>query len=330
MYGGIIALMSKKKAAPQSEASLLANLIRPHTRQVILDTETTGLNASSGDRLVEIGAVEVIERKLTGRRFHVYLNPQRDMPAEAQAVHGLSSSFLKDKPLFKSVAKDFLEFIKDSELVIHNAPFDVGFLNWHLQQESLGRLDQYVHSVTDTLAIAKSVWQGKRNSLDAICDRLGVDRSGRVLHGALLDAEILADVYIEMSKGQNDLMLIGGAGQDSGQSDGEGQKIDLRSYNLPILKANEDELKAHAEYISGMEKATKELSVWSIAERQLDPAFKYNLDGTKAGSDNESASPPPQPASKTTTAQAAAAKPRSNDFPEDTPPPRKPVADFNM
>lgn len=321
--------MSKKKAAPHhSEASLLANLIRPHTRQVILDTETTGLNANSGDRLVEIGAVEVIDRKLTGRRFHVYLNPQRDMPAEAQAVHGLSSSFLKDKPLFKEVAKDFLEFIKDSEVVIHNAPFDVGFLNWHLKQEKLGDLAQHVHSVTDTLAIAKSVWQGKRNSLDAICDRLGVDRSGRVLHGALLDAEILADVYIEMSKGQNDLMLIGGASNgQSPEDDIRARTTDLRSFDLPVLKANEDELKTHAEYISGMEKATKELSVWSVLERQLDPSFKYNLDGTRIGGDSAAPSTTAKPQE---SLPPAPSKARSNDFPEDFPPPRKPVADFNM
>lgn len=299
--------MATKKSTKSSfsETDLLASLIKPSDRQVILDTETTGLSARNGDRLVEIGLVEVIDRQITGRKFHTYINPKRSMPPEAQAVHGLSEEFLKDKPTFKEVAKDFLKFVEGADVVIHNAPFDVGFLNFQLEELGLGKLEDRVLRITDTLAIAKTVWQGKKNSLDALCDRLGIDRSGRVLHGALLDAEILADVYITMGRGQNSLLLSGGA--DAGQlkqKNATGELTDFSKLNLPVIKPSEEELAAHWECIRGFEKQNGCLSLYSILDRGLDPKQKYDLEG-KLISTEQKSEPPPKPE----------AKPENNNMP---------------
>ena len=163
-------------------------------RQIVLDTETTGLSAENGDRIIEIGCVELLGRKITGKHFHHYLNPQRDSHEDALKVHGISNEFLRDKPEFEVIASDFLSFISGAEIIIHNASFDIGFLNKELERLNLGRLTDHVAGVTDTLSMAKEMFPGKRNSLDALCDRLGVNNAARTLHGALLDAELLADV----------------------------------------------------------------------------------------------------------------------------------------
>jgi DNA polymerase III subunit epsilon len=171
-------------------------------RQIVLDTETTGLSAETGDRIIEIGCVELLSRKLTGNNRHFYLNPERDSHEDALKVHGISNEFLRDKPRFGAVADELLEYLTGAEIIIHNAAFDVGFLDKELELVGKPCFTTFVSRVTDTLAMAKEMYPGKRNSLDALCDRLGVDNSSRTLHGALLDAELLADVYINLTRGQ--------------------------------------------------------------------------------------------------------------------------------
>ena len=180
-------------------------------REIVFDTETTGLNPAGGDRMVEIGCVEIFNRVETGRHFHCYFNPQRDMPMEAEAVHGLSSNFLSDKPLFSDKVEELLDFMEDSPLVAHNASFDFGFLNFELQ--NCGRTSVSMHRMVDTLAIARAKHPGAKHSLDALCMRFGIDRSHRVKHGALLDAQLLAQVYVELTGGrQIGLGLVAEAG----------------------------------------------------------------------------------------------------------------------
>ena len=176
-------------------------------RQIFLDTETTGLYAEQGDRVIEIGCVELLNRKLTGNNLHYYLNPGRDSHEEALRIHGLTTAFLRDKPPFEAIVDDFLAYVQDAEIIIHNAAFDLGFLNMELKRVGKLPLRDYVAKVVDTLVMAKEMFPGKRNSLDALCDRLEVDNSGRTLHGALLDAELLADVYINMTRGQDALLM---------------------------------------------------------------------------------------------------------------------------
>jgi DNA polymerase-3 subunit epsilon len=179
------------------------------TRQIVLDTETTGLSAENGDRIIEIGCVELLSRKLTGNNLHFYLNPERDSHEDALKVHGISNEFLRDKPKFADVADEILRYVEGAELIIHNAAFDLGFLDKELERLGRPPLRHFVAEVTDTLAMAKQLYPGKRNSLDALCERLGVDNSGRTLHGALLDAELLADVYISLTRGQEALLIEG-------------------------------------------------------------------------------------------------------------------------
>ena len=176
-------------------------------RQIILDTETTGLDHRQGHRIVEIAAVELSNRQLTTQHFHYYLNPERDSDEGALQVHGLTTEFLRNKPKFSEISNEFLNFIADSELVIHNAPFDVGFLNHELNLINLKTLDKYCLSIIDTLKLAKELHPGKRNNLDALCDRYNIDNSKRPLHGALLDAELLAEVYFAMTRGQESLLM---------------------------------------------------------------------------------------------------------------------------
>jgi len=232
-------------------------------RQIFLDTETTGLSADNGDRVIEIGCVELLNRKLTGNNMHIYLNPGRESHEEALKVHGLTSEFLKDKPKFEAVAEELLEYLLDAEIIIHNAAFDVGFLNKELELIGRPRFKDHVVSVTDTLAMAKEMFPGKRNSLDALCSRLGVDNSGRTLHGALLDAELLADVYINLTRGQDALLM------DVASNENEGpimvQQIDLRSINLPVLAANEQEIAAHDDVLKQIDSASKNKTVWRIS-----------------------------------------------------------------
>ncbi len=229
-------------------------------RQIFLDTETTGLSADNGDRVIEIGCVELFNRKLTGNNKHFYLNPGRDSHEEALKVHGITTEFLKDKPQFDAVADELLDYLQDAEIIIHNAAFDVGFLNKELELIGRPRFQEFVLSVTDTLVMAKEMFPGKRNSLNALCDRLGVDNSGRTLHGALLDAELLADVYINLTRGQDALLIDVGASENAGVNV---VQIDLRIFELPILAANDQEIAAHGEIITQIDKASGGKTVWS-------------------------------------------------------------------
>ena len=228
-------------------------------RQVFLDTETTGLSPESGDRIIEIGCVELVNRKPTGRRLHFYLNPGRDSHEEALKVHGIGNEFLRDKPVFAAVADELLAYVAGAEIIIHNAAFDLGFLNQELALIGRQQFRQFVGSVTDTLAMAKEMFPGKRNSLDALCDRLGVDNSGRTLHGALLDAELLADVYINLTRGQEALLIDAGHAQ---ADDGLAPQLDLSTFDLPVLLANAQEIEAHADVLRQLDKASGGKTVW--------------------------------------------------------------------
>jgi DNA polymerase-3 subunit epsilon len=228
-------------------------------RQIVLDTETTGLSAEAGDRIIEIGCVELVARKLTGNNKHWYLNPERDSHEDALKVHGISNEFLRDKPKFAAVAEELVEFCRDAEIIIHNAAFDVAFLNKELDLVGRPAFTRQVGKVTDTLAMAKEMYPGKRNSLDALCDRLGVDNSGRTLHGALLDAELLADVYINLTRGQ-DALLIDEA--DAGTVHGIMTRIDLRQFTLPVLLASDQEAAAHEEVLKQLDKASGGKTLW--------------------------------------------------------------------
>ena len=229
------------------------------SRQIVLDTETTGLSAESGDRIIEIGCVELLNRKLTGNNLHFYVNPERDSHEDALRVHGLTTEFLRDKPKFAEVAEEILRYLEGAEIIIHNAAFDIGFLDKELERLGKPVFTSFVSEVTDTLAMAKQLYPGKRNSLDALCDRLGVDNSGRTLHGALLDAELLADVYINLTRGQEALLIDLG---DVGEQGAEGERIDLSVFDLPVLTANAQELAAHADVLAQIDKASGGKLVW--------------------------------------------------------------------
>jgi len=228
-------------------------------RQIFLDTETTGLSPDEGDRVVEIGCVELLHRKLTGNNLHFYLNPERDSHEEALRVHGLTSEFLSDKPKFGEVVDQFLAYIEGAEILIHNAPFDIGFLNKELELQGRQPLRTYIDGVTDTLMMAKELFPGKRNSLDALCDRLEVDNSGRTLHGALLDAELLADVYINMTRGQDALLMDVETGDADTRST---EAVDLRHISLPVITASEQELSQHEDVLAQLDKASNGKTVW--------------------------------------------------------------------
>jgi DNA polymerase-3 subunit epsilon len=230
-------------------------------RQIFLDTETTGLSAENGDRIIEIGCVEMVRRKLTGDNKHFYLNPERDSHEDALKVHGISNEFLKDKPKFSAVVDELLDYLQDAEVIIHNAPFDVGFLNKELELIGRKPIRHCVAKVTDSLMMAKELFPGKRNSLNALCDRLEVDNSGRTLHGALLDAELLADVYINLTRGQNTLMMDVGGSTPEGDS---APLIDLRTFVLPLLPANDQELVDHEKLLANIDKASKGKTVWRV------------------------------------------------------------------
>ncbi len=236
-------------------------------RQIVLDTETTGLSAIDGDRIIEIGCVELLNRKLTGNNRHFYLHPEdREIHEEALRVHGITMEFLADKPKFRAIADDLLDYLAGAQLVIHNAPFDIGFLNEELRRLGRGKVTDLVGGVIDTLAMAKELYPGKRNGLDALCDRLEVDNSGRTFHGALLDAELLADVYINMTRGQNALSME----VESGEAGADGQivAVDLSLFELPVLGCSESELEAHQALLADLDKASKGKTVW----RKLEPA----------------------------------------------------------
>ncbi|OIP16301.1 MAG: DNA polymerase III subunit epsilon [Comamonadaceae bacterium CG_4_9_14_3_um_filter_60_33] len=235
-------------------------------RQIFLDTETTGLSADNGDRIIEIGCVEMLHRKLTGNNRHIYVNPGRDSHEEALKVHGITSEFLKDKPKFAEVAQDLLDYLKDAHVVIHNAPFDLGFLNMELALLKQPPIKEVVASITDTLVMAKEIFPGKRNSLDALCDRLEVDNSGRALHGALLDAELLADMYINLTRGQNTLLMDEGP-----TTDANGDRVsalDLSQFVLPVISASAQEIAAHEDVLAQIDKSSKAKTIWRTAEQK--------------------------------------------------------------
>jgi DNA polymerase-3 subunit epsilon len=228
-------------------------------RIIVLDTETTGMNLEGGPhyeghRIIEIGAVEIINRKLTGRHFHVYLKPDREIQPEAIEVHGITDEFLVDKPEYSDVHESFLEFMKGAELVAHNAPFDTGFIDYEFAKlnTGIGLISDYCQ-ITDTLAMAKKIFPGKRNNLDVLCDRYGIDNSHRTLHGALLDAEILADVYLLMTGGQTSLEFS--AGQGAGEGGDSVRRVIAGRKTLKVLKATADELQAHQERLDLVEKS---------------------------------------------------------------------------
>jgi DNA polymerase-3 subunit epsilon len=236
-------------------------------RQIVLDTETTGLEPEQGHRIIEIGCVEMVNRRLTGRTFHHYLNPERDIDPGAQEVHGLSREFLADKPLFGDVADEFLEFVGDAELVIHNAPFDVGFLDTELTrlERDLPAM-QVLCPVLDTLVLAREMHPGQRNSLDALCRRYQVDNSQRELHGALLDARILAEVYLAMTGGQAALSL-GTERKSSAVGQTVNRRIDRKGLKLVVVRATDEELAAHEATLDRIEAAGDGAPVWRNLER---------------------------------------------------------------
>lgn len=222
-------------------------------RQIVLDTETTGIGAEKGHRIIEIGCVELIDRKLTGRHYHQYINPMRSSDEEAVAVHGITDEFLADKPVYGQVAQGFYDFIAGAELVIHNAPFDVGFMDAEFKRLNMPMTHTFC-TVLDTLVMARDMRPGQRNSLDALCKAYGIDNSHRELHGALLDAEILADVYLMMTGGQTDLMFV--AEQDAEEKAG-GIDINIDAVDasgLSVVRATEEELSAHDDILNLLDK----------------------------------------------------------------------------
>lgn len=232
------------------------------TRQIVLDTETTGLNPRLGNRVIEIGCVELVNRKLTGNNFHRYINPERDSEEGALAVHGLTTEFLSDKPTFAQVADEFLEFVRGAELVIHNAPFDMGFLNAEFDRLGLSKLDDYVAAVVDTLVQAKELHPGKRNSLDALCDRYEISNAHRKLHGALLDAELLADVFLAMSRGQNSFSIE--VDEEPVVTVIETIELTEQDYNVTVLMADSNEIQAHEVIVADIGKATQGACLWQL------------------------------------------------------------------
>ncbi|MFZ2653208.1 MAG: DNA polymerase III subunit epsilon [Burkholderiaceae bacterium] len=233
-------------------------------RQVFLDTETTGLNPLGGDRVVEIGCVEMLNRRLSGRNLHFYLNPQRPSHEDALKVHGLSDEFLADKPLFAAVADELLVYLEGAEVIIHNADFDVGFLDAELARIAKPKIQDHVACITDTLMLAREMFPGKSNSLDALCKRLEVDNTSRTLHGALLDAGLLAEVYLRMTRGQKSLVID--AGESSGFEPGF-EAIDLGVLEIVVIEARGDELVSHEAVLAELDKASGGKTVWrALAE----------------------------------------------------------------
>jgi DNA polymerase-3 subunit epsilon len=227
-------------------------------RQIVLDTETTGLNPRTGDRVIEIGCVEIFNRKLTGNNFHRYINPERDSDEAALAVHGLTTEFLRDKPKFHEIAEELRDFVKDAEVIIHNAPFDLGFLNHEFERLGLPPFVSHCSSVIDTLVHAKELHPGKRNSLDALCDRYGISNAHRKLHGALLDSELLADVYLAMTRGQNMLSM-----DVEIETAGGGELLEAVPLGeIIVLSAALDELAEHDNMLAALDKGVKGECVW--------------------------------------------------------------------
>ena len=231
-------------------------------RQIILDTETTGLDAALGHRIIEIAAVEIVNRRFTDKHYHQYINPEREIDAGAMEVHGITVEFLVDKPKFREVAKEMLEFIEGAELIIHNAPFDLAFLDHELALLELQPLKRYCPQVTDTLKMAKGLHPGKRNSLDALCERYQVDNAARSLHGALLDARLLAEVYLSMTRGQDSLLI------DMGESSSPAldSAFSTADVELIVVRATPEELVEHVRQLDDIDKAAKGACLWKKME----------------------------------------------------------------
>jgi DNA polymerase-3 subunit epsilon len=220
-------------------------------RQIFLDTETTGLYPAQGHRIIEIAAVEVINRRITSQHYHVYLNPDREIDAGAQEVHGITLEFLQDKPRFADVVGEFLDFVQDAELIIHNAPFDVGFLNAELGRIEKPGIESVASGIIDTLKMAKEMRPGQRNNLDALCRHFGIDNSKRTLHGALLDAELLADVYLAMTRGQDSLIIDM---LDTPVHNDDNDTLQIQTISQKVILADEAEAAAHQQYLQGLAK----------------------------------------------------------------------------
>jgi len=228
-------------------------------RQIFFDTETTGLSPESGDRIIEVGCVEMINRRLTGNNKHFYLNPERSSHEDAVKIHGLTDEFLADKPVFALVADELLEYLSGAEVIAHNANFDVGFFNEELRRLGRSKFASFVGQITDTLFMAREMFPGKSNSLDALCKRLEVDNTSRTLHGALLDAGLLAEVYIRMTRGQDSLVIDA---NESSRGDVVIAAIDFSQFDLPVIAANETELAAHEVVLTELDKASGGKTTW--------------------------------------------------------------------
>ncbi|CAN5407070.1 DNA polymerase III subunit epsilon [soil metagenome] len=231
-------------------------------RQIVLDTETTGLNPRSGDRIIEVGCVELINRRLTGNNFHSYINPERDSEDGALAVHGLTREFLSDKPKFEEIAEELREYVSGAEVIIHNAPFDLAFLDAEFKRLNIPRFVEHVAKITDTLVNAKEVHPGKRNSLDALCDRYGISNAHRALHGALLDAELLAEVYLAMTRGQNSLTMD--LSEPEQRSADGADMLAPQLAEIIVFGASEEELSEHEAVLAKLDKEVKGTCIWHV------------------------------------------------------------------
>lgn len=232
-------------------------------RQVFLDTETTGLSAEQGDRIIEVACIEYDNRRDTGRRLHHYVNPGRSSHPDAVRVHGITDEFLADKPPFATIAQELLDFVNGADVVIHNAGFDVGFLNAELARLKLGRFAEHTSTITDSLLMAREMFPGKANSLDALCRRLEVDNSKRDLHGALIDADLLAQVYLNMTRGQESLVV---EAEDQTRGPVAVLTTDLSAFDLPFIKASAEEQAAHAAVLQELDAASKGKTIWRQSE----------------------------------------------------------------
>jgi DNA polymerase-3 subunit epsilon len=231
-------------------------------RQIFLDTETTGLSPESGDRIIEIGCIEMVNRRLTGTHRHFYLNPERRNSEDAVRIHGLTDEFLADKPRFAQVCEELLAFLAGAEIVIHNAGFDVGFLNEELRRLGKPPITDCVGRITDSLTMAREMYPGKANSLDALCKRLEVDNASRTVHGALLDAGLLAEVYIRMTRGQNSLVIDAA---DAAAGELQIAPIDFAAFDLVVLSASDEEAQAHEALLAELDKASGGKTLWRSA-----------------------------------------------------------------
>ncbi|MDX1669062.1 MAG: DNA polymerase III subunit epsilon [Limnobacter sp.] len=235
-------------------------------RYVVLDTETTGLEWRDGHRIIEIGCVELLGRQVTNQHYHQYINPEREVDQGAYEVHGISNERLADEPVFKDIVQPFLDFVKGSTLIIHNASFDLGFLNAELSRLKLGSMDDYVEGVIDSLMMAREMFPGKRNNLDALCDRLGVNNGHRTLHGALLDSEILGEVYLAMTRGQEALVIDSSSVKEASQEGAE--TVALGQLSLPEVQVSDEEMRAHAAYLEALDKESNGQCIWKATRTE--------------------------------------------------------------